>query len=284
MSKKLKNFLPGIFGNNKDTQKLSNGEIKLETDAVPVDEDDNDNVPQIQSANSTPTASAELTESVVRELSDPNYNSSDIGQIVPTTQNALVEQNSLATMPNTLAPTMNTMNVHNAQQQLVMQFSNVNKLHFGSVYNFNGNTNNANNPRKLSVDESGATMSSSADSGKRQTPRKTTSVVVMMQSQEEPNHRILDTIATHLGEGWKQVMRELGLSDGQIEQAIIDHQMHGGIKEVIYQLLLQWQRNADDGCGTLGRITALLWELNHRDCVLRMKLVWKQESTRKTSR
>uniref|UniRef100_A0A034VJT3 Receptor-interacting serine/threonine-protein kinase 1 n=1 Tax=Bactrocera dorsalis TaxID=27457 RepID=A0A034VJT3_BACDO len=123
--------------------------------------------------------------------------------------------------------------------------------------------------------------SNGVDNTKRQLPRKTTSIVAMMQSREEPNHRILETISTHLGEGWKHVIRELGLSEGQIEQAVIDHQMHGGIKEVIYQLLLQWIRDAEDNVATLGHITSLLWELNHRDCVQRMKLVYKSEVDRR---
>lgn len=141
--------------------------------------------------------------------------------------------NSDAVIPGTT----NTMNVHNAQQQLVMQFSNANNVHFGSVYNFNNNTSNTSaggiDSRKSSccADDAGVVGLET----KRLTgtmTKKTTSIVAMMQSQEEPNHRMLDTISTHLGEGWKDVMRNLGHSEGQVAQALIDHQMHGGIKEV----------------------------------------------------
>ncbi|XP_011182207.1 protein immune deficiency [Zeugodacus cucurbitae] len=306
---KLKKFLPGIFSNAKDSQKNSNKngnennniEVKcvagrLETDALPVD--DNEELPT--SNNNTPTPSTELTESVVRELSAPNYNSIDAANnsyafegetglnshtgavALQSTNNALTP-----TSPGALAPaTMNTMNVHNAQQQMVMQFSNIKQLHFGSVYNFNSNISGiaTNNTRKSgrSDEPNSPSCSNGADNPKRLLPRKTTSIVAMMQSREEPNHRILETVSTHLGEGWKHVMRELGLSEGQIEQAVIDHQMHGGIKEVIYQLLLQWIRDADDNVATLGRITLLLWELNHRDCVQRMKLVYKSEMDKRT--
>ncbi|XP_050326374.1 protein immune deficiency [Bactrocera neohumeralis] len=305
---KLKKFLPGIFSNGKDSQKTTNKSEtedvnlgsksvpgRLETDALPVDEPEELPI----SNNNTPTPSTELTESVVRELSAPNYNSveaanntsafeSETGLNSQTGAVAL-QSNSNAltpTSPGALAPaTMNTMNVHNAQQQMVMQFSNIKQLHFGSVYNFNSNISGiaTNNTRKSGkTDEPNSPSGSSGvDNTKRQLPRKTTSIVAMMQSREEPNHRILETISTHLGEGWKHVMRELGLSEGQIEQAVIDHQMHGGIKEVIYQLLLQWIHDADDNVATLGHITSLLWELNHRDCVQRMKLVYKSEVDRR---
>ena len=51
--------------------------------------------------------------------------------------------------------------------------------------------------------------------------------------------------------------------------------------QVIYQLLLQWIRDAEDNVATLGNITSLLWELNHRDCVQSMKLVYKSEVDRR---
>uniref|UniRef100_W8BX79 Death domain-containing protein n=1 Tax=Ceratitis capitata TaxID=7213 RepID=W8BX79_CERCA len=314
---KLKKLLPGIFGNGKESQKVTNKKEndlscsandksiqgRLETDALPVD--DNEETPTTNNNTPTPT---ELTESVVRELSDPNYNSveaatsgrvfgaesglnSNTGALALQTysNNALTptSNDSLTpTTPGALTPTtMNTMNVHNAQQQMVMQFSNIKQLHFGSVYNFNSNISGVatNGTRKSSKSEdpNSPSCSTGGENTKRLYPRKTTSIVAMMQSREEPNHRILETISTHLGEGWKHVMRELGLSEGQIEQAVIDHQMHGGIKEVIYQLLLLWIRDADDNVATLSHITSLLWELNHRDCVQRMKLVYKSEGEKR---
>uniref|UniRef100_A0A1A9WQG5 Death domain-containing protein n=1 Tax=Glossina brevipalpis TaxID=37001 RepID=A0A1A9WQG5_9MUSC len=171
----------------------------------------------------------------------------------------------LLEIQNNLESRINTTNVQNSQQHVVMQFSNVSKLHIGSVYNIH-NENNGNDKRNCNERANHIYDRN----------RKTTTIVAMMQSQEEPNHRIIDTIATHLGEGWKTVMRELGFSDGQISQAIIDHHIHGNTKEVIYQLLLDWVRNADDEMRTVGYITKLLWGVGHRDCVHRMKQVWKE--------
>ncbi|XP_036331249.1 protein immune deficiency [Rhagoletis pomonella] len=309
---KLKKLLPAIFGTNKDSQKNNNkndngdcdsGAVdvkfpkgRLETDALPVD--DNEESPV--SNNNTPTPSTELTESIVRELSDPNYNLTNVTsndaefrEVAPlnsyTGALALHSDSSALTptTPGALGPaTMNTMNVHNAQQQMVMQFSNINQLHFGSVYNFNSNISgicNSNLSKKQSKSDEPTTPggTNGAENSRKQYPRKTTTIVAMMQSRDEPNHRILETISTHLGEGWKHIMRELGHSEGQIEQALIDHQMHGGIREVIYQLLLQWIRDADDNVATLGHITSLLWELNYRDLVQRMKLVYKSDGDKR---
>ncbi|XP_017014918.2 protein immune deficiency [Drosophila takahashii] len=273
---KLRNLLPTIFGGKEAAAQnpAAPEEGRLERDAAPVDDDgeqDNNNsgALALPSSAGTPTASADLTESVLRELSDPNYNSMDVVQS--------------ANIPGTLssAQTNNTMNVHSAQQQVVMNFSNASNLHFGSVYNINQNLSASSSRKGSCTDEAVA-----SPEGKQQrcnVARKTVSIVTMMQSQEEPDVRLLDAVATHLGEGWKQVMRDLGQSEGQIDQAIIDHQMHGNIREVIYQLLLQWVRSSENGVATVGRLTTLLWESQHRDCVQRMKLVWKALEKRKTN-
>lgn len=243
---KLKSLMPNLFGGNKESHINTNANAssnadgdavtdvvgRLESDALPVEDQDQDNNSGALSLPSnTPTASADLTESVLRELSDPNYNSMEVVHSAQIPGGALVNSSNSNN-------TMNTMNVHSAQQQVVMNFSNASNLHFGSVYNFNQNLS-ACSSRKGST--SATEELASPTDGKRHLPRKTVSIVTMMQSQDEPDPRILDTVATHLGEGWKQVMRDLGHSEGQIEQAIIDHQMHGNIKEVICCTFLQFK-------------------------------------------
>jgi len=220
---KLKNLLPTIFGGKEAAQNPTATEGRLEKDAAPVDDSEQDNNNRgalaLSSSTGTPTASADLTESVLRELSDPNYNSMDMVQS--------------ANIPGTLsnAQTNNTMNVHSAQQQVVMNFSNASNLHFGSVYNINQNLS-ASSSRKGSTCAAEEPLASPEGKPRSNGTRKTVSIVTMMQSQEEPDVRLLDVVSTHLGEGWKQVMRDLGQSEGQIDQAIIDHQMHGNIREV----------------------------------------------------
>ncbi|ALC42405.1 imd [Drosophila busckii] len=276
---KLKSLLPNIFGSNKDDK---NVEGRLETDALPVDDngEDNNNSGALSLPSTTPTASADLTESVLRELSDPNYNSMDVVQSAQIPGSSLVSSEGGSNNNNT----MNTMNVHNAQQQFVMNFSNASNLHFGSVYNFNQNTSACSSRKSSNATEEGAAAASGiSPDGKRHLPRKTVSIVAMMQSQQEPDVQLLTCVSKHLGEGWKHIMRMLGHSEGEIEQAIMDHMVQGNTSEVIYQLLLKWVRESADGVATVGRLTTLLWEESHRECVMRMKLVWKALEKRKTS-
>ncbi|XP_075147036.1 death domain-containing immune deficiency protein [Haematobia irritans] len=156
----------------------------------------------------------------------------------------------------------NTLNINNANQQICMQISNVNSLHLGSVYNINNNRSSNCKPNKIGKE--------------KKFNKKTTTIDVMMNSFAEPNHRMLDTVSTHLGGGWKQVMRVLGFSEGQISQSELDNQVHG-TKEIIYQLLLDWVSNADDEIRTLGYLTKVLWNCGQHECVYRMKSTWKQE-------
>lgn len=89
-----------------------------------------------------------------------------------------------------------------------------------------------------------------------------------MKSNEPLSHRPIDVIATHLGEGWRDIVRQLGFSDGQIEQMMEDHYVKG-VKEVIYQFLLDFSRNEDNA--TIGYITRLLWKNGRRECVYILK-------------
>lgn len=94
----------------------------------------------------------------------------------------------------------------------------------------------------------------------------------MMKSNDELDFSAMKIISSHLGEGWRFCFRELGYSDGQIHQ-MYEGNHEKGIKEVIYLLLLDWSRNADDP--SIGRVSALLWEQNHRECVYYLKEYWK---------
>lgn len=98
----------------------------------------------------------------------------------------------------------------------------------------------------------------------------------MMKSTEELSHRTMDVISTHLGEGWRDVVRQLGFSDGQIGQ-LYEENYAKGIKEVIYQFLLDYSRNDDDA--SLGHISRLLWRSGQRECVYILKEYWKSGAT-----
>lgn len=75
-------------------------------------------------------------------------------------------------------------------------------------------------------------------------------------------------IATHMNELWKDTIRELHYSDGQIEQFVIDHHLLG-TKEVIFQLLLSWTQN-EPAEASFGNLCTVLWNNNQQDVVKRL--------------
>uniref|UniRef100_T1GVA3 Death domain-containing protein n=1 Tax=Megaselia scalaris TaxID=36166 RepID=T1GVA3_MEGSC len=158
--------------------------------------------------------------------------------------------------------TMTTTNVANTQGAVVMQFSNIQGLHIGAVNNIN-------------LQQPSPQPSNKSDEVRK--TRRTKTIESMMYSNESIDEKMLMTVASNLGEGWQFVIRELGLTDPQIEQANMDNHQYG-VKEVIYQLLLDWKNNADDEKCTLGILTKLLWKLNHRECVVQMKDLWKSRN------
>lgn len=94
----------------------------------------------------------------------------------------------------------------------------------------------------------------------------------MMKSKEPVNERVMDVISTHLGENWRCLFRSLGFSDGQIDQMKENYYING-VKEVIYRLLLDYSRNNDDA--SLGHITKIMRKLGFNECVLILKVHWK---------
>lgn len=171
----------------------------IERDAVPVIENS--------------AAVADLSSVVIRDVSgghDLESSSYDSGSVYPSSTNNAI----------------NTINVHNEDQRFSMQFSNVHSVHLGSTFNINSGV----------VSSMDAYKKSKKFKSKPSFSKKTRSIETMMHSKAEPTHRILDTIATHLGKGYRKVMRALGYSNGQISQSELDNHMHG-TKEVILCML-----------------------------------------------
>lgn len=93
-----------------------------------------------------------------------------------------------------------------------------------------------------------------------------------MKSTEPLVYRTMDVVSTHLGQGWRDVARHLGFSDGQIEQ-LFEENHPKGIKEVIYQFLLDYSRNDDNA--SLGHLTRILWKNGNKETVYILKECWK---------
>ena len=138
--------------------------------------------------------------------------------------NEVVPLNLEESQVNQQAGVENTMNVN---QQVVVQFSNINGLQIGSTYNISSSGNTADK------------MVPNVEKGKKLKSKypKTITIEEMMKSQDELSNRILTEIATHLGNDYKMFMRELGFSEGQMSAMYLDHSAYG-IREVhIFQFL-----------------------------------------------
>ncbi|XP_044256597.1 protein immune deficiency [Tribolium madens] len=94
----------------------------------------------------------------------------------------------------------------------------------------------------------------------------------------EPIRRLFDSgvpvdrkalifLSPHINEHWRTMARALDFSDGQISQFYEDY-IRSGIKEVIYQLLLDWIQNDADRA-TVGKLSKVLWDTNQQDAVKR---------------
>lgn len=79
--------------------------------------------------------------------------------------------------------------------------------------------------------------------------------------------------ARGIGENWRMVFRDLNMGDAEISQ-IHEQYYHISVEEIIYQLLLRWQRSSDDP--SLGKLTTTLWQNRHHECVAELKKYFKK--------
>lgn len=93
----------------------------------------------------------------------------------------------------------------------------------------------------------------------------------MMRSDDPLEYNTMNIIAENLGQGWRDIIRQLGFLDGKIEQLHEENYVKG-IKEVIYQFLLDWSQSDENA--TLGRISTLLWR-DHWEVVYLLRDYYK---------
>lgn len=87
---------------------------------------------------------------------------------------------------------------------------------------------------------------------------------------ETPTMRIASRF---IGDNWRMVFRDLDVSDAEISQ-IKEQYFHISVEEVIYQLLLRWQRNSDDP--SIGRLSTILFENKSYECITELKRYYKE--------
>ncbi|KAK9889912.1 hypothetical protein WA026_008718 [Henosepilachna vigintioctopunctata] len=100
---------------------------------------------------------------------------------------------------------------------------------------------------------------------------KTDKIISLLNSKELVTEEDIQFISTHMDETWMETARKLDYSNGQISQFHCDY-INNGLKEVIYQFLLDWiQHNGEDA--TVSKLCDALWNSGQRDCVSR----WSQK-------
>ncbi|CAH0562047.1 unnamed protein product [Brassicogethes aeneus] len=99
----------------------------------------------------------------------------------------------------------------------------------------------------------------------------TDSVRRLMENRKPVSKSDISFLATHIGDGWKNTARNLDYSEGQINQLYIDNHSHG-VREVIYQFLLDWIQNEPEKA-TVSKLALTLWEADEKDAVNR----WSKE-------
>lgn len=84
---------------------------------------------------------------------------------------------------------------------------------------------------------------------------------------------VMQIAAKSIGENWPMIFRDLEISDAEISQ-IREQYFHISIEEVIYQLMLRWQRNSDDP--SIGQLSTVLWENKCYECMVELKKYYKK--------
>lgn len=125
-----------------------------------------------------------------------------------------------------------TTSNHLNQAQNILQFNNSSSIHIGNVLNYTLNqeqTTIGNDINDKSKPNDGSTEEGAGSLKKAY--RRTRTIDALLRSTREVEHYELDIIATHLGEDWRSVARDLGFSNGEIDHFYEDNHAFG-VKEV----------------------------------------------------
>nr|CAH7739153.1 unnamed protein product [Callosobruchus chinensis] len=96
---------------------------------------------------------------------------------------------------------------------------------------------------------------------------ETSAIRNLFSSREPVSRDDLLFVSSHVNGTWQDVGRALNYSEGQLEQLVLDHSSYG-VKEVIYQMLLDWMQN-EPSRATKGNLSKVLWEQSQKSVVKR---------------
>lgn len=260
-------------------------QTKLETDAAPVDDDHTLSTQNVrkQDIGNTNVVIEEISSNTLENVHNDNEH-----QIIPIARNSSVGR--INESNNNLA-----LQMQNIQGQNVYQFSNCNSLHFGPVVINNAVSQNNKHPAESPVPETTRriprrkikTTSIDGEHEDRFKSQRSSHIITklilhiflfsaMMKCDDALEPETMMIIAENLGKGWRDVIRQLGFSDGKIEQ-LYEENLVKGIKEVIYQFLLDWCQRDENA--NLGAISRLLWQ-HHWEVVFFLKEHWKAKRSK----
>ncbi|XP_045459444.1 protein immune deficiency [Melitaea cinxia] len=156
--------------------------------------------------------------------------------------------------------------VHTQASGNVINIVNSTKVHCGNeiIYYMGPVHGNPGRPKKYQPEDD-----------EEETVQKTNVIILLLESDQKPEHDYIDYISKHLGENWQRFFRKLGYSQGQIETVEYDNAKLG-VAEARYKLLLDWIRNDVDG--TLGKLANLLWTEGERQIVKELAAMYTKSS------
>ncbi|XP_055303533.1 protein immune deficiency [Sitodiplosis mosellana] len=229
-----------VFGycNNIISRIVSpNSKSMLRTDAVPME-----------------NGSQHLAESNIENASNENQQTLPI---VPSIATQVVPTSPMQLIYNSMQQANQNVTIESQQN---FNFNNSNGLHlFGNTYHVAGSSS-----RKISYNGSFEDKA---------TPKKTRSLVELMNCNDTIETPTMRIAARSIGDNWRMVFRDLEISDAEIAQ-IKEQYFHISVEEVIYQLLLRWQRNSDDP--SIGRLSTVLWKNKSHECINELKKYYKE--------
>lgn len=195
----------------------------------------------------------------------------------------LEEINSESQSSHSTGP-INQANQFNSPSQTVYQFNGSSGIHIGNNFTINQDIvqhapekdDNEDVDEKIDKEVSSSSSNKPAVNNKLLRKRfpKTRTIELLLKSDKDIEHSEMDVIATHLGEDWRSVARDLGFSNGEIDHFYEDNFAYG-VKEVIYKILTEWKQREEEP--QLGIVCKILWSRDiHREVVHKLKLDFKQ--------
>ncbi|KAF2885794.1 hypothetical protein ILUMI_20377 [Ignelater luminosus] len=97
---------------------------------------------------------------------------------------------------------------------------------------------------------------------------KTEAICKLLQDTNPVTKEIISFVSEYIGKNWRIVARKLGYSEGQIDQHY-EKNFVIGIREVVYQILLDWIQNKPLEA-KVGILCTVLWNAPEKDVVQRM--------------